>query len=151
MGRKTLTPYLGFPGGSVVKNPPAVQENWVCSLGGEDPMEKGKATHSSILTWRIPWKEEPGGLTVHRIAESRRRLSKPTLLSLSLVLVGGNPLYSDVRSSSLFLRSLRICNIFPVLYRTCELFWPAVMTWLQSKLRTAVCSPHDKIASRTEP
>ena len=38
-----------------VKNPPAMQETWVQSLGQEDPLEKGKATHSSILTWRIPW------------------------------------------------------------------------------------------------
>ena len=38
-----------------VKNPPAIQETWVQSLGWEDPMEKGKATHSSILAWRIPW------------------------------------------------------------------------------------------------
>ena len=45
-----------------VKNLPAMQENWVQSLGWEDPLEKGKATHSSILTWRIPWTEEPGGL-----------------------------------------------------------------------------------------
>ena len=39
----------------VVKNPPAVWENWVRSLGWENPLEKGKATHSSILAWRIPW------------------------------------------------------------------------------------------------
>ena len=45
-----------------VKNPPAMQETWVRSLGWEDPLEKGLATHSSILAWRIPWTEEPGGL-----------------------------------------------------------------------------------------
>ena len=39
----------------LVKNPPAMRETWVQSLGGEDPLEKGKATHSSILTWTIPW------------------------------------------------------------------------------------------------
>ena len=39
-----------------------VQETWVQSLGGEDPLEKETATHSSILAWRIPWTEEPGGL-----------------------------------------------------------------------------------------
>ena len=44
------------------KNPPAMQETWVQSLGWEDPLEKGKATHSSILAWRIPWTEEPGRL-----------------------------------------------------------------------------------------
>ena len=45
-----------------VKNLPAMQETWVRSLGWKDPPEKGMATHSSILAWRIPWTEEPGGL-----------------------------------------------------------------------------------------
>ena len=45
-----------------VKNLPAIQETWVQSLGWEDPLEKGIATHSSILVWRIPWTEELGGL-----------------------------------------------------------------------------------------
>ena len=45
-----------------VKNPPAVQDTWVQFLGQEDPLENGMATHSSILAWRIPWTEEPGGL-----------------------------------------------------------------------------------------
>ena len=45
-----------------VKNPPAMQETWVRSLGWEDPLEKGMATHSSILAWRLPWTEEPGRL-----------------------------------------------------------------------------------------
>ena len=52
----------GFPGGSAVKNPPAIQEVQVRSLGQEDPLEDGMATHSTILAWRIPWTEEPGGL-----------------------------------------------------------------------------------------
>ena len=43
-----------------VKNLPAVQETWVPSLGWKDPMEKGMATHFSMLVWRIPWTEEPG-------------------------------------------------------------------------------------------
>ena len=45
-----------------VKNPPAIQETQVQSLDHEDPMEKEMATHSSILAWKIPWTEEPGGL-----------------------------------------------------------------------------------------
>ena len=45
-----------------IKNPPAMQETWVQSRGWEDPLEKGMATHSNILAWRIPWTEEPGGL-----------------------------------------------------------------------------------------
>ena len=46
----------------MVKKPPAMQETWIQSLGQEDPLEKGTATHSSILAWRIPWTEKPGGL-----------------------------------------------------------------------------------------
>ena len=46
----------------MVKNLPAVQEIWVQTLGWEDPLEKEMATHSSILSWRVPWTEEPGGL-----------------------------------------------------------------------------------------
>ena len=46
----------------IVKNPPAMWETWVRSLGWEDPLEKGTATHSSILAWRIPQTEESGGL-----------------------------------------------------------------------------------------
>ena len=46
----------------LVKNPPAMRETWVLSLGQEDPLEKRKAAHSSVLAWRIPWTQEPGGL-----------------------------------------------------------------------------------------
>ena len=46
----------------MAKNPPAMQETWVRSLDQEDPLEKEMATHSSILAWRIPEREEPGGL-----------------------------------------------------------------------------------------
>ena len=56
---------MGSPGGSVVKNAPAneeTQETWVQSLGWKDLLEEEMATHSSILAWRIPWTEEPGGL-----------------------------------------------------------------------------------------
>ena len=53
----------------MVKNPPAMQETWVGSLGWGDPLEKGMATHSSILAWRIPWTEEPG---VHGVAKCFR-------------------------------------------------------------------------------
>ena len=52
----------GFPGDSVVKSLPAMQETGVKSLGQEDALMKGMATHPSILAWRIPWTEEPGGL-----------------------------------------------------------------------------------------
>ena len=45
-----------------IKHPPTMQETGVQSLGRDDPLEKDIATHSSILAWKIPWKEEPGGL-----------------------------------------------------------------------------------------
>ena len=48
--------------GQTVENLPAMQETGVRSLGWEDPLEKGLATHSSILAWRVPWTEEPGRL-----------------------------------------------------------------------------------------
>ena len=55
-----------------LKHLPAMQKTWVQSLGQEDPLEKEMATHSSILAWRIPWTEEPGGLqTVHGVAKSQ--------------------------------------------------------------------------------
>jgi len=65
---------MRFPGGSEVKNQPAIQELQklqIRSLGQEDPLEKGMATYSSILAWRIPWTEEPGRL--HSIRSQRVR------------------------------------------------------------------------------
>ena len=51
-----------FLAAQTVKNAPAMRETWIRSLGWEDPLEKGMATQSSSLAWRIPWTEEPGGL-----------------------------------------------------------------------------------------
>ena len=51
-----------LPVAQMVKNLPSMQETWVLSLGWEDPLEKGMATHFSFLAWRIPWTEDPGGL-----------------------------------------------------------------------------------------
>ena len=58
-----------FPGGSVAKNPPAVQEVQIQTLGGEDSLEKEMATHFSNLAWKIPWTEEPRALhsTSHKV------------------------------------------------------------------------------------
>ena len=57
-----INPIVGFPGGSRVNNLPAMQETWVWSPGREDSPEEGRATHFSILAWRIPWTEELGWL-----------------------------------------------------------------------------------------
>ena len=54
----------------MVNNPPAMQETQVLSLGQEEPLEKGMTTHSSILAWRSPWTEEPGGLQSTECKES---------------------------------------------------------------------------------
>ena len=59
----------------LVKNLPAMQETWVLSLGWKDPLEKGKATHSSILAWRISMDRGAWRATVHGVAKSRTRLS----------------------------------------------------------------------------
>ena len=59
----------------MVKNPPAIRETWVRSLGWEDPLEEGMGTHSSILAVESPWTEEPGGLQSRGVSQSRTRLS----------------------------------------------------------------------------
>ena len=69
----------------MVKHLPAVQQTWVRFLGWEDLLQKGMATHSSILAWRIPWTEEPGGLqSMDGIAKSLRDTTEQVTLSLSL-------------------------------------------------------------------
>ena len=65
-----------------LKRLPAMWETWVRSLGQEDPLEKEMATHSSILAWRIPWTEEPGGL--QSTGSQRVGHDQETSLSLSL-------------------------------------------------------------------
>ena len=77
----------------MVKHLPTTQETWVRSLGWEDLLEKEMATHSSILTWRIPWAEEPGGLQSmgHKESDTTERLHFH--FSLSCIGEGnGNPL-----------------------------------------------------------
>ena len=64
----------GFPGGSVVKNPPAKQETQVWSLGWEDP-QKEMATHIRVFAWKIPWIEKPGGLQPMGSQKSQTQLS----------------------------------------------------------------------------
>ena len=69
---------MGFPA-QTVKNLPAMQEIWVRSLDGEDPLEKGMAIHSSILAWRNPGTEEPGGYSPSAHKEPDKT-EPPTLL-----------------------------------------------------------------------
>ena len=72
----------------MVKNPPAMQDMWVRSLGQEDPLEKEMTTHSSILAWEIPWTEEPGELQSMELLKSRTRLSysaTATIIDIKIV------------------------------------------------------------------
>ena len=67
-----LVPHeLRFSGTSMIKNAPAMWETWVGSLGWEDPLEEGMATHSSILAWRIPMDRGAWQATVHVVAKSQ--------------------------------------------------------------------------------
>ena len=59
----------------MVNNPHAFKDTWIGSLDWEDPLKKGMATHSSILAWRIPWTEEPGGLQFMGLQRVRQDFS----------------------------------------------------------------------------
>ena len=65
---------MGFPCGSIVKNPPANARDWVPSLGWEDPMEKETGAHSSIAAWEIPWTEETDGLQSIGLQRTAKKL-----------------------------------------------------------------------------
>ena len=66
---------VAFLVAQLIKNPPAMQETWVRSLGWEDPLKEGMATHSGILAWRIPMDGGAWRVTVHGVAKSQTRLS----------------------------------------------------------------------------
>ena len=83
----------------LIKNPPTMQETWVLFLGWEDPLEKGMATHSSILAWRIPWTVYPWG---HKKSETTERLS----LSFSLLLRHLGPLVLSLIGASAGIKGL---------------------------------------------
>ena len=98
----------------LVKNQPAVQETWVRSLGWEDPLEKGKATHSSILAWRIPWTASlwgrKGSDTTERLSlvqnETHISQSGSALIPIPLMIPPLVPLFRpDIWVSSLTLSS----------------------------------------------
>ena len=68
----------------MVKNPPAMWETWVPSLGWEDLLEEGMATYSSILVWRIPMDREAWWVTVHRVSKSQTRLKQFSTYDIQL-------------------------------------------------------------------
>ena len=100
-----------------VKNPPAIRESWVQSLGWEDPLEKGTATHCSILAWRIPWTEEPGRL-VYGVTKSRMRLSEFHFHFLSLIILDNRlcPCICTYPEADNKFKDLELGPCFPVYY-----------------------------------
>ena len=68
--------YIASLVAQMVKNLPAMQKTWVRSLGREDSREEGMTTYSSILAWRIPWIEKPGGLPDHGVTKRHDRVTK---------------------------------------------------------------------------
>ena len=99
----------------LVKNLSAMQETWVWPLGWEDPLEKGKATHSSILAWRIPW------TTVQRVTKSRTWLSDFHLCISDPYYVYSDTSFSLFYISILLLMGIKIVVSFGLLYM--QLLW----------------------------
>ena len=79
----------------LVKNPPAMPEAWVRSLGWEDPLEKGKAAHSSTLAGKIPWTEEPSGLQSTELHPRSKHLLISWLQPPSAVILEPRKIKSD--------------------------------------------------------
>ena len=87
----------------IVKSLLALQETWVWSLGREDPLEKGMATHSSILAWEIPRTEEPDRLhTVHEVTKSQTQLKWLSMHSRTYILI--------TKISSMWWETILFCN-----------------------------------------
>ena len=126
---------IPFSGGSAGKNLPAMQETWVWSLGQEDPMEKGMATHSSVLAWRISWTEELDGLQSIG-SQSWTHLSNLYLISHYIFLPHLlYPLYIDGCLGCFHV--LAIMNSAAINIRVCESSWIIVFSGYISRSRIA--------------
>ena len=77
---------MASPLAQTIKILPAVQQTWIQSLGQEDSLEKGMATHSSIPAWRIPWTEEPGGLQFMGSQRVRHNWASNTIIMINIPL-----------------------------------------------------------------
>ena len=89
--------YWYFPGGSVVKNLPAMQEMQVLALGGEDPLENEMAIHFSILVWRILQMEEPGGLQSMQSQKSQSYLVTDSTTTHAILKYSLRALHCDLK------------------------------------------------------
>ena len=96
------------------KNPPTMRETWVWFLGWEDPLEKGTATPSSILAWKISWTEEPGKLqSLGSQRVGHNWATSLQLVSLCIILPKSNPCYSKWQDFLLFwLNNIPLCILF---------------------------------------
>ena len=92
-----------------LKRLPAMRETWVRSLGREDPLEKGMATHSSILAWRIPWTEEPGRL--QSMGSQRVGHDWATSLSFTFMSYIGLPRWLSVKRTHLPVQEMQIWTL----------------------------------------
>ena len=100
---------MDFLVSQLVKNPPAMQETWVQSLGWGDLLEEGKATHSGFLGWRSPWTEEPGGLQPGVARSGPRRVTEHTAVTpASTVLCGADSQKENCNCYSVFCKEY--CN-----------------------------------------
>ena len=86
-----------FPGGSEVKNQPAMQEMQVCCLGQQDPLEEGMTTHFSVFAWRIPMDRGAWWGTVHKVTKSYTRLKQLSMCADKVVKVDINGITPDER------------------------------------------------------
>ena len=125
----------GFPGGPEVKNPPAMQETRVPSLGQEDPLEEGMATHSSILAWRNPWTEEPEGL--QSVGSHRVRHDWATKQQHRAYILAQKWKYHKI----LIQESINILHmIWPNLEYIWKTDWKKIAKWNQLKLSLSIFS-----------
>ena len=95
----------------MVKNLPETWETWVQSLGQEDPLDKGMATHSSILAWKIPWTEVPRGLQSvgsQRVRHNRSNLARTLIVSAQQKLDGDGEVEMLIRMNSIICQNLLI-------------------------------------------
>ena len=99
---------MGFPGDSVVKNPPAMQETQVQCLGREDPLEQEIATHCGVLAREIPWTEESGGLQSMRLQRVRHHLVTQPQSVNPILLIDLSLTLSPLIATSLFSMSVNL-------------------------------------------
>ena len=124
-------------GAQLVKNLPAIQETQVQSVGQKDPLEKGMATHSSILTWKIPWTEEPGGLLSIGSHRVRQDWATNTLTFSSAVVTTDMWLTELLICGSYSLRNWIFSEFYLILINSnlCRHLWPLATVFRLQNLK----------------